>query len=86
MIEYKEISWWYWTVTSLLLIAGLAGKFAAFPVQVRVAYAGLLLVSWSPPKQWLFRVPAIGTQPLVPFATACWPAVIACCFGTGASS
>ena len=61
MIEYKEVSWWYWLVTSVLLIVGLAGRFgafelatalsalqiihfylgegrfAAFPVQVRVA-------------------------------------------------
>lgn len=25
MIQYREISWWYWAVTSVLLIAGLAG-------------------------------------------------------------
>jgi hypothetical protein len=30
MIHYREISWWYWAVTSLLLIAGLAGRFEAF--------------------------------------------------------
>lgn len=30
MILYKEVSWWYWTVTAVLLIVGLAGRFEAF--------------------------------------------------------
>ena len=30
MIQYNEISWWYWAVTALLLIVGLAGRFEAF--------------------------------------------------------
>jgi len=30
MILYREISWWYWAVTSVLLIIGLAGRFEAF--------------------------------------------------------
>jgi hypothetical protein len=30
MIQFREISWWYWAVTSVLLIAGLAGWQAAF--------------------------------------------------------
>lgn len=34
MIQYREISWWYWAVTSILLIAGLAGWFAAFYLAV----------------------------------------------------
>lgn len=91
MIDYKEISWWYWAVTSVLLIAGLAGRFegfylatalsafqivhfrlregsfAAFPVQVRVAYTLLLLVSLWEPMHWLFWVPAIGTPAQVLF-------------------
>ena len=69
MILYREISWWYWAVTAVLLIVGLAGwfeafylatglsivqvfhfrlrasSFAAFPVQVRVAYTAMLLIA-----------------------------------------
>lgn len=30
MILYREISWWYWAVTAMLLIIGLAGWFEAF--------------------------------------------------------
>jgi hypothetical protein len=30
MILYREISWWYWAVTALLLMIGLAGPFEAF--------------------------------------------------------
>lgn len=30
MILYREISWWYWTVTTALLFVGLAGRFEAF--------------------------------------------------------
>jgi hypothetical protein len=91
MIDYKEISWWYWAVTSVLLIAGLAGRFEAFylatalsafqivhfrlrsgsfrafPVQVRVAYTGLLLLALWQPMRWLFWVPAIGTPAQVLF-------------------
>ena len=91
MIEYKQVSWWYWAVTSVLLIAGLAGRFAAFylaiglsalqiihfrlregnfaafPVQVRIAYTALLLLSLWQPMRWLFWVPAIGTPAQVLF-------------------
>ncbi len=91
MIDYKEISWWYWAITSLLLVAGLAGhfeafqlatalsavqivhfrlregNFAAFPVQVRIAYTLLLAVSLWEPLRWLFWVPAIGTPAQVLF-------------------
>lgn len=91
MILYREISWWYWAVTSVLLIVGLAGRFeafylaivlsafqvvhfrlregsfAAFPVQVRVAYTGILLLALWPPVHWLFWIPAIGTVAQVLF-------------------
>lgn len=30
MIMYKEMSWWYWAVTAVLLMAGLAGHIEAF--------------------------------------------------------
>lgn len=30
MILYREISWWYWAVTAVLLIIGLTGRFEAF--------------------------------------------------------
>lgn len=91
MIDYKQVSWWYWAVTSVLLIFGLAGRFEAFylaaglsavqivhfrlregrfmafPVQVRVAYTGLLLLALWGPMNWLFWVPGIGTPAQVLF-------------------
>lgn len=30
MIQYRELSWWYWAVTAVLLIVGLAGQVQAF--------------------------------------------------------
>lgn len=30
MIQFREICWWYWAVTSVLLFGGLAGRFEAF--------------------------------------------------------
>lgn len=30
MILYKELSWWYWAVTAVLLIVALVGRFEAF--------------------------------------------------------
>jgi len=91
MILYKELSWWYWAATSLLLIVGLAAQFhafylaialsvvqvihfrvrersfAAFPVQVRMSYAGFLLLAAWTPMHWLFWLPAIGTPAQVLF-------------------
>ena len=41
------------------------GRFAAFPVQVRIAYTALLLLAlWV---RWLFWIPAIGTTAQVLF-------------------
>lgn len=37
MILYREISWWYWAVTSVLLVAGLAGRFEAFYLAVALS-------------------------------------------------
>ena len=91
MILYSELSWWYWAVTALLLIVGLAGRFEAFylaaalsaaqvvhfrlreggfrafPVQVRVAYAAILLLALWKPMNWLFWIPAVGTSAQVLF-------------------
>lgn len=39
----------------------------AFPVQVRIAYASILLLALWPPLRWLFWLPAIGTLALVLF-------------------
>lgn len=44
-----------------------APSFAAFPVQVRLAYAGLLLLASWPPLNWLFWIPAVGTWAQVLF-------------------
>lgn len=43
------------------------GSFAAFPVQVRVAYTGLLALALWEPMNWLFWIPAIGTPAQVLF-------------------
>jgi hypothetical protein len=43
------------------------GAFAAFPTQVRVAYAGLLVLALLPPLRWLYWIPAIGTLAQVLF-------------------
>jgi hypothetical protein len=45
----------------------LEGNFTAFPVQVRVAYAAMLLLALWAPMNWLFWVPAIGTPAQVLF-------------------
>jgi hypothetical protein len=34
MIDYKEISWWYWLVTACLLSAGLAGYSIGFTLAI----------------------------------------------------
>ena len=44
-----------------------ARSMTAFPVQVRLAYAAILLLALSPPLRWLFWLPAIGTLALVLF-------------------
>jgi len=91
MIRYRELSWWYWTGTALLLVAGLAGRrdalvlvsvvsvvhllhfgirnrsLAAFPVQVRLAYAGLTLAAQVDATQGLFVALTAGTLALVLF-------------------
>lgn len=91
MLMYREISWWYWSVTTILLFSGLAGQpegywlaialsalqivhfrlrdhsFAAFPVQVRVAYTAMLVVFLWGPLNVLYWIPAIGTLAQVLF-------------------
>jgi hypothetical protein len=42
-------------------------SFAAFSVQLRMAYLVLLLVSYAPAMRWLFWLPAVGTLALVLF-------------------
>ena len=37
MILYREFSWWYWAVTSVLLIVGLAGWFEAFYLAIGIS-------------------------------------------------
>jgi hypothetical protein len=43
------------------------GGFAAFPVQVRLAYTAMLALALWEPMNWLFWVPAIGTPAQVLF-------------------
>jgi len=37
MILYREVSWWYWAVTAVLLVVGLAGRFEAFYLAVALS-------------------------------------------------
>jgi hypothetical protein len=91
MLLYREVSWWYWAVTTLLLFHGLAGNsegfqlaialsalqivhfrlrenaFSAFPVQVRLAYTGMLIAFLWGPLNVLYWIPAIGTLAQVLF-------------------
>lgn len=91
MLMYREISWWYWLLTTLLLFYGLAGNqegfwlaialsmvqvvhfrlhedgFAAFTVQVRMAYTAMLILFLWGPLNILFWIPAIGTLAQVLF-------------------
>jgi hypothetical protein len=39
MILYKELSWWYWAATSVLLIVGLAGQFEALYLAIALSIA-----------------------------------------------
>ena len=34
MIDYKELSWWYWLVTACLLTAGIAGQQVGFTLAI----------------------------------------------------
>ncbi|MGH8456831.1 MAG: hypothetical protein ACRETE_07590 [Stenotrophobium sp.] len=45
MILYKELSWWYWALTAMLLIVGLAGWFEAF--HIAVALSAVQIVHFS---------------------------------------
>lgn len=37
MILYKELGWWYWAVTTVLLMIGLAGRFEAFHLAIALS-------------------------------------------------
>ncbi len=89
MFMFKEISWWYWLATAILLSIGLWGvtsaftlaillctlqsvhfaarerSLSAFPVQVRVAYLGLLLIALWPPLYFVYWIQFIGTWAMV---------------------
>lgn len=42
MIDYKELSWWYWLVTACLLSAGVAGYESAFVLAVGLTIVQLV--------------------------------------------
>jgi len=89
MIEVREIGWWYWLATTLLLAVSFAGigpalplalaltgvqavhfgfrdrSPVAFPVQVRIAYLGLLALGLWPPLRWVHAVQLVGTSAMV---------------------
>lgn len=41
MIDYRELSWWYWLVTACLLTAGVAGAPAAFALAIALTVVQL---------------------------------------------
>ena len=55
------------SVAQMLLFIAREGSLRSFPVQLRIAYALLLLVSFIPPLRPLYWVPTIGTFALVFF-------------------
>jgi hypothetical protein len=85
MLQPRQVSWWYWLVSAILLVPWIAGveeafwlllglttlqivhfrlregRFAAFPVQVRIAYLLIVAVAAWPPMRWSALVPAVGT-------------------------
>jgi hypothetical protein len=91
MFLARDLSWWYWAATDLLLLAGLAGaeaafpaaialgavqtvhfrvregRASAFPVQVRIAYLGLLLLALWPPLRFIYWIQLAGTTAMVLF-------------------
>lgn len=42
MIDYKELSWWYWLVTAYLLTAGVAGYESAFVLAIGLTIVQLV--------------------------------------------
>ena len=42
MIDYKELSWWYWLVTACLLTAGVAGYESAFVLAIGLTIVQLV--------------------------------------------
>jgi hypothetical protein len=91
MIQFRDVSWWYWLASDVLLFLALAGRqeaywlvcgltllqvchfrlregsFRAFPVQVRLAYGGILAFGAWPPTHGILWLPAIGTLAQVLF-------------------
>lgn len=87
----NSIVWWYWLLTTLLLIGAVTGNsqslqaviglniiqvihflirersITAFPVQVRVTYLGLLVLSQAPYMFWILWWQLIGTAAMVLF-------------------
>ncbi len=43
------------------------GRLNAFPVQIRIAYTGLLLLCLAPALRWLYWLPTVGTTALLLF-------------------
>lgn len=42
MINYREMSWWYWLVTACLLTAGLAGYPVGFPLAIALTLVQII--------------------------------------------
>src|SRR5688572_16749552 len=55
------------TVVQGIVLLVRDGSFAAFSVQLRVAYLILLIVAYPPPMRWLYWLPTVGTFALVVF-------------------
>jgi len=87
----SKLVWWYWALTTGLLVGVLAGfsqclqavialnivqvvhfiirekSISAFPVQVRIAYLGLIFAAQAPYMGWVFWWLLIGTSAMVSF-------------------
>ncbi len=55
------------TLVQTVVILSKERNVGAFPVQLRVAYLGLLIVCYLPAMRWLYWLPAVGTFALVIF-------------------
>lgn len=55
MILYREISWWYWTITTVLLLTGLAGRHEAF--HLAIALSALQIIHFRLMEYGLYGFP-----------------------------
>ena len=62
-----------WAIEAAMALCGIVGvyflvrikQFRPYPVQVRIAYLGLLAVGMLPMMQWIYWIPLVGTTAMV---------------------